>query len=116
MLLWSVLLWSVLLWSVLLWSAVSGVVVSVVVVSGVEHSCLVSGHRVVVGVDGLVIAGDHVVIRHVELSVCLDNHVSTARLQHQDQQHRTEPDGTTAEPQHPGSVISLRTEAEPPPE
>lgn len=80
-------------------------------------SCLVSGDGVVVGVDGLVVAGDRVVVRHVKLSVSLDDHVVAAHRrtpphQHQDQPDRSKPDRRAAELQHPGSVISLRTEAE----
>lgn len=69
----------------------------------------------VVGVDGLVVAGDRVVIRHVELSVSLDDHIGAARRRTPAHQHQDQPSRNAAELQHAGSVISLRSETEPDP-
>lgn len=74
-------------------------------------SCLVSGHGVVVGVDGLVVAGDRVVIGHVELSFSLDDHIGAARRRTPAHQHQDQPSRNAAELQHAGSVISLRSGA-----
>lgn len=74
-------------------------------------SCLVSGDGVVVGVDGLVVTSDRVLIRHVELSVSLDDHIVAACRRTPAHQHQDQPSRNAAELQHAGSVISPRSGA-----